>query len=233
VDFGEDRVSSSFAAAGLEPVGLPIALAFLLGLWVMREQFRLAASFLLLVALVSALFLGTAGPSLTRFLLVLPVLLAFASVGLGEVARRGRTAAALAGAGLLALALWSGPAYARAFSSGGAGSKWLGESVVALAVRAEELAAKGRRVLCVVGDAGNTIRYITYRHADRVSVSEFADRPPGPGEVPLRKFQPDVVLVEAREVFLPWAARFGSQEGSDRDPRFLELPGLTYIQRAP
>ena len=192
-------------AAGFPPVEIPVALAFCAGLWAFRRTSSIAAAFLVSIYVLATVLLGPAGPSLTRFLVVLPVILVFSAMGLASLLEGRRTATRFAAAALLAGALWRGREYGIAFSRGGPGSEYLPESAAAIGERAVSLSESGERVLCVVGTNANTIRFLTAAKPEAVAVSEFYRRPLSPRELPLSTFRPSVVLVENRARFLPWA----------------------------
>ncbi len=93
--YAVDGLNVSFTLAGFEPVDIVVALASILGAVLLRKRLGAAATFLLGSYVVSLFALGPTGPSLTRLLILLPVLLSLASVGAGAIASRGRAAAAL------------------------------------------------------------------------------------------------------------------------------------------
>lgn len=84
-----DGVSASFASLSARPVGWIPALALLFGLPALASRWREPAPALLLATWATAVAaLGPSGPSLTRWLVVLPVFLAGAAAGLDSRGRR-------------------------------------------------------------------------------------------------------------------------------------------------
>jgi hypothetical protein len=116
-----DSFGASLTAAGFPPVEIPVALAFCAGLWAFRRTSSIAAAFLVSIYVLATVLLGPAGPSLTRFLVVLPVILVFSAMGLASLLEGRRTATRFAAAALLAGALWRGREYGIAFSRGAPG----------------------------------------------------------------------------------------------------------------
>ena len=81
IDYHFDGVSAGLTAAGLNPVHLIFAAALVFGLYEGRRYFdRPVVVFLLAAWVTSVATLGIAGPSLTRLLVILPVILVFASL---------------------------------------------------------------------------------------------------------------------------------------------------------
>jgi hypothetical protein len=148
------------------------------------------------------------GPSLTRLLVLLPVVLCLAALGIGALLRRwprAWPAVALALAGVLA---WSGFRYFVTFAGSPAAQHVYSQSATPIGQRAAELAAGGRRVLCVVAKDVNTARYLTHDWRGAVRLVEFYRRPLDPALLGLAEFRPDVLLVERHPSFARFVARF-------------------------
>lgn len=218
-----DGVSAALTASGLNPIDLPTAIAAVAGAVLLARRRMPLSLFLALVLLVSTLLLGPTGPSLTRLLPILPIYLVLASIGAGAAAARGRGFGAAVGLGLVLLLWIRARAYTGVFERDGPWVTYLSRPVTALAHRAAALAERGERVLCVVGESANTVRYFTFRQADSVAVAEFYGRPLVPAEVPFASFRPTVLLVQASPAWTDWALRYGRLAAPPRSALYTEV----------
>lgn len=214
-----DGVSASMTGSGVDPVPVAVGVLAVLGLVVtLRRSRDLASLFLVATHALTIVFLGPLGPSLTRDLLLVPVLVFYASVGTLELARtpRARTAA---GAVLALVAAASLGTYFRRLSDPlRPAREYVGEVQTAMGERARTLAASGPLV-AVVSDDANVVRTLAWGTA--TSVIEFRRRPFDAREVqallPAR-----TLLVETYPVLDPWHPP-GFSETPSPDPRWREL----------
>jgi len=191
-----DGVSFGLTVAGLQPIHPLIGIAILYGVaraW--RRRCEPLPMLLLCLWVTSLLALGIAGPSLTRFLIVLPLFLAFAAIGIAPLMdrpwRRGATVAAL-----LLLTASEGRAYFDRMSRDPRSAGEFAEAATNIGRRARSLAGTHRQVLCIVAGNANVVHYLTYDDPGRVRINEFWHRRPDPRELPLQSVEPDVILVE-------------------------------------
>ena len=85
-NFDFDRVSAALTLSGFNSVHPVLAIALIVGLTrVKRWIARPVAAYLVAVWLTAIPTLGFAGPSLTRLLILLPVYLVFAALGIGFI----------------------------------------------------------------------------------------------------------------------------------------------------
>ncbi len=205
-----DAFSASMTGSGVDPVPLAAGLLATFGLVItLRRSGDLTALFLVATHGLTVIFLGPFGPSLTRVLLLVPVLTFYAAVGTLELARTPR-ARLVAGAVLAAIVIASLTTYFRRLSDPGRQSRvYVGEVQTAMGERARVLAASGP-VVAVVSDDGNVTRTLAW--GTPTSVVEFRRRPFDYREVeaalPAR-----TLLVETYPVFAPY-----------RPPGFTETP---------
>jgi hypothetical protein len=189
-----DGVSAGLTHAGIHPVHPLVALLFLGGLYIALR--RKVGGLLLLCGAVAVLLVGTAGPSLTRMLVALPVLLVPASLA----------AARLPGWAFAAVVLIVGSTHAHAyfvrFPDDAAAQFNFSPAATPLGQRAAELERTGVRVLCVLSKDANVVRFL----APRAAVAEFYFRPYDPRALP--DVTPDVVLVEGHPRFAAVAQAF-------------------------
>jgi hypothetical protein len=191
-----DGVSISLTVAGLWPLYPIVGAAFLVGLgraWSRRRE--TVVSFLLCAWLTGTVALGISGPSLTRMLLLLPVYLVLAALGVGPALRM-RGARPVAGAVLLLMTTVQARDYFVTFAQNPSSRREYGAVATSMGKRARALAAEGNRVLCVVAGGANVVHYLTHDFHEYVRVSEFWYRPANPHEIPLLQFRPQVLLVE-------------------------------------
>lgn len=167
-----DGVAVSLTLAGIHPLHPLVTLVALVGLVaVLRSG---AARFPLFVLATGFLLLGATGPSLTRLLVLLPVVLLLAAIG---------------GARLpvpLALALFAivagshGHAYFSTFASDAEAQRYFSPASTPIGNRARSLAGEGAKVLCVVAKDASVVRYLTHGLGDRAAVVELSGpRPTG------------------------------------------------------
>ena len=181
-----DGVSASMTGSGVDPVPVAVGLLAALGLVVtLRRDRDLTALFLVATHALTIVFLGPLGPSLTRVLILVPVLVFYASVGTLELARTPR-ARAVAGAVLAFVAAASLGAYFRRLSDPRRPAReYVGDVQTAMGERARALAASGP-VVAVVSDNGNVVRALAFGTRDhgRGVPPPSVRLPGGPAAVP-------------------------------------------------
>ena len=214
-----DGVSAGLAGSGVNPVPLVTGLLFAGGLvWRLRRERDPASLFLAFLLSLAIVFLGPAGPSLTRLLVVLPVYVLFASLGALALARGPRARAALLGV----LALFGAASILRYFARQSdpdrAARQDVAAAQTAMGERARGAAARGP-VLCVVKESANVVRYLA--HGTAVAVIEFYRRPFDVREV-LPELPVRTILVERDPLFAPWHPP-GYVESGPQDPAFRIL----------
>lgn len=197
--FDVDGFSSALAAPGFNPIHPIVSIMIIIGLAKAWRLFGEKAEvvFLMCAWLVGTLILGIAGPSLTRFLILLPVYLIFASLAFAgtEISWKERTAPFAVAVLLLAL-VGGAYAYFFQFRSSSEAQSYYSAIATPLGLRARALAGEGKRVLCVVTKDKSVIRYLTYPVRQRVEVAEFYRRPFDPAEISGLASKADVLLVE-------------------------------------
>ena len=200
-----DGVSAGLSDSGFNPVHPIFAAALIFGLYGARRYLdRPAAIFLLAAWVTTVLALGIAGPSLTRLLVILPVILVFAALGFDQL-RRWNSRLWIAA---MMLILFAGVSDGYAYLSGrGEAAAYYAASATAIGQQAAALARQGRRVLCIVSRDASVVRLLTHGMEDRVKITEFYQRPLNPGELALNEFRPDVLLVENAPEFREFADR--------------------------
>lgn len=217
-----DGVSAGLTVAGINPIHPLVAAAFAAGLWrLWKTRHEPGAMFILIAWLCATLILGIAGPSLTRMLILLPVYLAVASVGIGTGAKRSSAFGLALAAVLLALTLQQGYAYFFQLSSSKLSSLYFSSAATPIGQRAVELAAQGERVLCVISKDAAVIRFLTHAHPGDVHVVEFYNRPLVVEEIPLKEFNPSTLLIEKQ--FAGYANTFPPQRLRQPARRFDEI----------
>jgi hypothetical protein len=175
-----DGVSAGLTGSGVNPVPLAAGLLFAIGLvWRLKRRRDVTSLFLATVLALAIVFLGPAGPSLTRLFVVLPVYLVFASFGAASLLRGPRMRVAVV-AGLLFLTAQMVVHYFARQSDPSRESR--ADVATAHTAMGEEArtAAREGPVLCVVTESANVVRYLT--HGSRVTVVEFYQRPFDRGE---------------------------------------------------
>ncbi len=214
-----DGFSASMTGSGVDPVPFVAGLLATLGLVVTLRRARdLAALFLVATHVLTVLFLGPLGPSLTRVLLLVPVFTFYAAVGTLELARtpRARNVAGVVLALVAAASLWT--YFQRLADPERPAREYVGDVQTAMGERARALAASGP-VLAVVSDDANVVRTLAW--GTPTTVVEFRRRPFDAREAeagpPAR-----TLLVETYPVFAPWHPT-GFVETPSPDPRWREL----------
>jgi hypothetical protein len=224
-----DGVSASLAVARIDPVHPFVAAAFAIGLVVAwKQRDRSVVSVLLWMWPLGILFLGFSGPSLTRLLILLPVFLVFAMLGIGLLLRRWPRAWGLVLIVLVSVVGWEARQYFVVFAQTPKAQSYFSPAATPMGQRARELAGQGRRVVCVVAKDQNVVRYLTHDHADSVRIVEFYQRPLDPRAIPIASFQPQVLLIEHSAEFARYAALFPPQRRIGTDEPFdeIQLTGL-------
>jgi hypothetical protein len=207
-----DGVSAGLVVTGIDPLHPLVAAAFLGGLvvaWKHRE--RAVVSILLWMWPLSVLLLGFSGPSLTRLLILLPVFLIFAMLGLAALLRRWPRARGVVLALLLLVVVWEARQYFVVFARMPEAQSYFSSVATPMGQRARELAEQGQRVVCVVAKDASVLRYLTHDDAGSVRVVEFYQRPLDPRAIPIVSFQPQVLLIERAERFAGYTAVFPPQ----------------------
>jgi hypothetical protein len=218
-----DGVSFGLTTAGLRPVHPIIGLAVLWGVvraW--RRRREPLMRLLLCFWGATLLALGIAGPSLTRFLILLPVFLTFAALGIEPLLVRKWTRGATVAA-LLLLTVSETRAYFARLSSDPQAAREFAEAATDIGRRARELAAADRQVLCVVAGNGNVVNYLTHDDRQSVWISEFWHRAPDTREIPLQRAAPQVILLERAPGLQPLDDLFASFARRDSHPLFDEF----------
>jgi hypothetical protein len=204
-----DGVSTSLKLAGLNPVHPLVGAAFVVGLIVAwRRRREPAIGFLYCVWLLGSLLLGFAGPSLTRLLILLPVYLAFAAIGIGTLIRLAPWTRFAVAAALLLILGSATRDYFAVFPASAQAQYVYSQAATPIGQRAAELAAKGQRVVCVVSKDFNTVRYLTHAHPEAVRIVEFYRRPLDPRRIPIGSFLPQVLLLENAPPFAAYRSVF-------------------------
>jgi hypothetical protein len=219
-----DGVSAALTMAGINPIHPLIAVAFLAGLariWKMRRE--PAAAFIVIAWLTATVLLGITGPSLTRMLIVLPVYLAVACLGVAEGMKRLPAARWVFALALLGVVAAHGYAYFTRLPASPVSSYYFGPAATPIGERAAELASQGRRVLCVITKDANVVRYLTHEHAGRVHIAEFYFRPLIVEEIPLKDFNPAVLLIENNDRFAGFASLLPPPRPAPTGARFVEI----------
>lgn len=196
--FDADGVSATFSAAGLNP--LPLWVTLLAGIGLVRSlrgKWEGPEVFLLGTLALALAVLAPAGPSLSRLLILAPVLLALAGRGAAALRRFIPGRAALPA--LLALGAFSIGAYFKALG-GTDPPPFVAQAATAIGERARSAAARGP-VSCVVSRDANVVRYLA--HGTPTDVVEFYGVPFDAQRAAPR---PDVatVLVERNPAFDAW-----------------------------
>jgi len=197
--FDADGVSATFSAAGLDP--LPLWVTFLAGIGLVRTlrgKWEGPEVFLLGTLALALAVLSPAGPSLSRLLILAPILLALAGRGAAALRRFIPGRAALPA--LLALGgAFSIGAYFKALV-GPDPPPFVAQAATAIGERARSAAARGP-VSCVVSRDASVVRYLA--HGTPTTVVEFFGVPFDPQRAAP---PPDVatVLVERNPAFDAW-----------------------------
>ena len=207
--FDRDAISDALAFYGFSPVHPVLAIALLIGLTqVKRWIARPVVAYLAAVWLTVVLALGFAGPSLTRLLILLPVYLVFAAMGIGFVFER-RAALWIP---VLLLMLFAGVQDSYEYTSGSGPhfadySFYFNPAGTAMGETAHALGSQGKRVLSVVSRDSGVVQYLAGNPAKYQRIVEFYQCPIDPAQLPLDEFRPDLLLVEDTPAFQPFTSR--------------------------
>lgn len=214
-----DPTAVSLTSAGVHPVDPVTACAFACGLVLAARRPRPAGlTYVLFTLGTGVLLLGVSGPSLTRVLILQPAVVLLASLALSRAWRSPRASIgvrALLGAALLLPGVLGFVEYAWRFGvSADAQAEYLA-ATNAMGERARDLldADSARRVLLVTRKGKDVVKLYNYRHIERVWLADGS--PPDPAAVSdaVRRFAPDVVLVERSPAFSALAASLGDGGG--------------------
>ena len=201
--FQLDTVSGALTLFGFNPVHPVLAIALLIGLTQVKRRIKQpVVTYLAAVWLTAVLTLGFAGPSLTRLLILLPVYLVFAALGIGFVLEK----RAILWIPVLLAMLFAGVYDSYEYTSGSspnfeAYSYYFNPAATAIGETAHTLGAKGKRVLSVISRDASVVKYLTGDQAARQRIAEFYQRPFDPAQLPLEEFRPDFLLVENAPAF--------------------------------
>jgi 4-amino-4-deoxy-L-arabinose transferase-like glycosyltransferase len=214
--FGEahaiDGVSASLTGSGIDPVPLLAGLLAAGGLVLaVRRRREPAVLFLLALHVLAVLGLGSLGPSLTRLLLLAPVLVVWAALGAGALAKTPRTRLAAAAAlTLLAAGVWR-TYFVRLADPARQARNEIAEVPAAMGERARALALAGRgRVVAIVAERPNVARYFAW--GTDVVALDFWARPFDAREV-AAALPARMLLVEKTPLYAPYSP-----------PGFVETP---------
>lgn len=208
-NFDFDTVSAALTLYGFHPVHPVLAIALLIGLTrVKRWIARPVAAYLAAVWLTAIPTLGFAGPSLTRLLILLPVYLVFAALGIGFVLEK-RAALWIP---VLLVMLFAGiqDSYEYTSASGPnfeAYSYYFNPAATAIGQTAHALGSQGKRVLSIVSRDASVVKYFTGGQPALQRITEFYQRPLDPAQLLLDEFRPDLLLVENTPAFQPFTSR--------------------------
>jgi 4-amino-4-deoxy-L-arabinose transferase-like glycosyltransferase len=213
--YDADGVSATFSAAGLDPLPPWVTLLAVIGFARTFRRWREPSSVLLLVLFALPLaVLAPAGPSLSRLLILAPVLLALAGRGtaaLGRFLPRRAAVALLALGGAFSIMSW--------FKALGGPDPppFVARAATEIGERAGAASAAGP-VRCVVSRDANVVRYLA--HGTATTVVEFFGVP-----FDARRAEPgpDVrtLLVERNAAFDAWIPEGFSAAASSDAARVL------------
>jgi hypothetical protein len=173
-----DGVSAGLASAHIGAVHLLIAIAAVAGAIIAWRR-RMPTGLLTCIYATGIVALGPTGPSLTRMLVLLPVILLFATIALRAI----RPVIAIAI--IVVVAAHHGTAYFSTLGQDEEVQANFSPAATPMGQRAADLGREGRRVLCVVTRDANVINYLAFDQRDHVTVAEFYRRPFAPTELPL------------------------------------------------
>jgi hypothetical protein len=214
--FDADGVSATFTAAGLDPISPWIALLAALGLarTLLRRLDGPSVYLLGTLAIVLAV-LAPAGPSLSRLLILLPVLLVLAGRGAAAVSALVPSRAAVPLA-LGLLGAWAVGTTFRALARPDP-PPFVAQAATEAGERAQAAAARGS-VACVVSRDASVVRYLA--HGTPATVKEYYGVPFDPHTaVPPGAA---VVVVERNPAFDAWTPDGFEDAGEGRRVRLLE-----------
>jgi hypothetical protein len=214
--FQFDGVAAGFLAAGFSPLPIVIAVAFGFGLWRTRKLQSAAASFLVAAWIAVMLFIGPAGPSPTRLLILFPFFAAFAAAGFAFAAKDWPMLRIPIPLTIAAMGLIGGAQYIAAPEPL---SRFYAGQATAIGEEAAQLTDHGERVLCVIAGEAGVVRYLTYAHPDRIRIVEFYQSMPDAAQIPFDDFKGGVLLLEHAPQFAAFESRFPPDRVS-RSARF-------------
>jgi hypothetical protein len=207
--FEFDAISAALACSGFNPVHLVLAVALLIGLTQVKRQIEQPiVAYLAAVWLTTVLTLGFAGPSLTRMLILLPVYLVLAALGIGFVLQK----RAVLWIPVLLVMLFAGLRDSYQYTSGSGQnpqeySYYFNPAATAIGETAHALGSQGKRVLSVVSRDASVVKYLSGGETAHQRITEFYRRPFNPAQIPLDEFRPDVLLIENTPEFQPLTSR--------------------------
>jgi hypothetical protein len=208
-NFDFDTVSAALTLSGINPIHPVLAIALIVGLTQVKRRIEQpVVTYLIAVWLTAVPTLGFAGPSLTRLLILLPVYLVLAALGIGFVIEK----RAVLWIPVLLVMLFAGvrDTYNYTLGSGPdfeAYSYYFNPAATAIGETAHALGSQGKRVLSVVSRDASVVKYLTGDQPARQRIAEFYQRPLDPAQLPLDQFRPDVLLVENTPAFQPFTSR--------------------------
>ena len=206
--FSFDAVCAGLTLTGVNPIHWVMAVAMLIGLWQGRPYAGQPVMAFLLATWVAAMaVLGWTGPSLTRLLILWPVYMVLAALGVGFLIDRWRWLRIP----VLLLILFVGGSDAYRYVSGEGRSPQeyslsFNTAATAIGERARTLESHGERVLCVISRDASVVKYLA-GEAGLLGIVEFYNRPFVPSELPLDNFRPTIVLIEDYPTFRSFTDR--------------------------
>jgi hypothetical protein len=225
-----DVTGVALTASGLDPFDLVAGPLAVLGLLAWRRGSESASlSFLLVAWAAGGVLLGLYGPSLTRLLILLPAWLVFAALGCDALLSRApRLHVPLAALLVLSLCLQA-RAWVSTFGRSEPAAWYFHEAVTAMAERARDLTAEGKRVIVVSRTGRDVFKYFCWQHIEQVFHVAMPEGTPRGDDVPLAGFAADVVLVEHTPALEEWGAALGPPSRSTRPLLYSEYA----VPRAP
>jgi hypothetical protein len=218
-----DVTGVALTASGLDPFDLVAGPLAVLGLLAWRRGRESASlSFLLVAWAAGGVLLGLYGPSLTRLLVLLPAWLVFTALGCDALlARAPRLKWPLAA--LLAFSLClQARAWVSTFGRSEPAALYFHEKATAMAERARDLTAEGKRVIVVSRNGRDVFKYFCWQRIEQVFHVAMPEGAPRGDAVPLAAFAADVVLVEQTAALAPWGAALGAPSRSPKPSLFAE-----------
>jgi hypothetical protein len=207
--FQLDTVSGALTLSGFNPVHPVLAIALIVGLTQVKRRIEQpVVTYLIAVWLTAVLTLGFAGPSLTRLLILLPVYLVLAALGIGFVLEK-RAALWIP---VLLVMLFAGVYDSYEYTSGSgpgfeAYAYYFNPAATAIGETARALGSQGKRVLSVISRDASVVKYLTGGQPERQRIAEFYQRPLDPAQLPLDQFRPDLLLIEDTPAFQTFTSR--------------------------